>query len=104
MCRFDNDVFILNYDALTISIHLMCRFDPRYSILAKSVYLDFNTSHVSVRLNKTKDAIFNVKFQYISCVGSILLDDMNLKYHPIFQYISCVGSIINGLGSVLFPI
>ena len=86
--------FLNNYEYFQISIHLMCRFDGLTLCFLAAI----------------------MKFQYISCVGSIArylpkslpmrisihlmcrFDSTTTKsctiFTKTFQYISCVGSII----------
>ena len=71
MCRFDCRGTELTPIPVIISIHLMCRFDFMIQQLIPG-FLDFNTSHVSVRLRYIADQYTTYDaFQYISCVGSI---------------------------------
>ena len=94
MCRFNKASICAAFRCSTISIHLMCRFNQRQK--PKRFASNWISIHLMCRFNPQfhLGILTFMKFQYISCVGSIRLRRRVPAHRRRFQYISCVGSIL----------
>ena len=61
-----------------------------------SIFLNFNTSHVSVQDTHHKAFDKTSLFQYISCISSSAGAVEDALGVTLFQYISCISSSKNG--------